>query len=143
MPLAGSAAPAFSIPVVANGQGQITLAKLSGRAVLLNFFASWCIPCKAEVPTIAQLSKIYSKRGVVVIGIDELESPQAASSFAAQFKLPYAIGLDNSGAVGGAYGLIGLPLSIFIDASGKIASRHAGQMSETELRAGLEQIARR
>jgi thiol-disulfide isomerase/thioredoxin len=78
IPQPGSPAPNFSLELIANGQGTVSLDKFKGKGVYLNFFASWCVPCKAEVPTIAQLSKTYAKRGVAVIGVDELESPDAA-----------------------------------------------------------------
>jgi len=87
------------------------------------------------------LSKTYAKRGVVVLGVDELESIAAARAFVARFKLPYAIGLDDSGALGSSYGLIGLPLHVFIGADGKIVARRSGEMSEDQIRAGMEQIA--
>src|SRR5579864_2724343 len=142
-PRPGQPAPDFSVSVVANGHGTVSLSKLKGHGVYLNFFASWCQPCKAEVPEIAQLSKTYAKRGVVVIGMDELESAAAAGGFAAQYKLPYLIGLDSSGSVGGSYGLIGLPLHIFIGADGKVVMTRAGEMTADQIRAGLDKIARR
>jgi cytochrome c biogenesis protein CcmG/thiol:disulfide interchange protein DsbE len=143
IPQVGAPAPAFSIPAIANASGDLTLSRYAGKAIYLNFFASWCEPCKAEVPSIVQLSKEYAKRGVVVIGIDELESASAADGFVARFKLPYPIGLDDSGSVGGSYGLIGMPMHVFIGADGKLVLRRAGEMSADQIRAALDQIARR
>ena len=87
-PRAGAPAPAFSLPVVANGHGTLSLSSLKGHNVYLNFFASWCEPCKAEVPSIAELSKQYASRNVVVVGIDELEQAEAAKGFAERYHLP-------------------------------------------------------
>ena len=143
IPQVGAPAPAFSIQAIANATGDLSLSRYAGKAIYLNFFASWCEPCKAEVPSIAQLSKEYAKRGVVVIGIDELESASAADGFVARFKLPYPVGLDDSGSVGGSYGLIGMPMHVFIGADGKLVLRHAGEMSADQIRAALDQIARR
>jgi thiol-disulfide isomerase/thioredoxin len=143
IPQPGAVAPNFSLELIANGKGTVSLDKYKGKGVYLNFFASWCVPCKAEVPSIAQLSKAFAKRGVVVIGVDELESPDAARGFVARFKLPYPIGLDDSGALGAAYGLIGMPLSVFIGRDGKIAMRRSGQLTEAQIRAGMDQIARK
>lgn len=143
IPKTGAPAPNFSLELIANGQGTVSLDKYKGKGLYLNFFASWCIPCKAEVPSIAQLSKAYAKKGVVVLGVDELESIDAARGFVAKFKLPYAIGMDDSGALGASYGLIGLPLHVFIGADGKIVERRAGEMSADQIRAGLDQIARK
>jgi thiol-disulfide isomerase/thioredoxin len=142
IPQTGAPAPAFSVPALANATGTISLAQYKGKGVYLNFFASWCQPCKAEVPDIARLSKIYARKGVVVIGIDELESATAASGFVNQFKLPYPIGLDTSGTVGGSYGLIGMPLHVFISANGTLLERRAGEMSANQIQAGLDLIAR-
>jgi len=140
---AGAAAPNFSLSLIANGRGTVALSQLKGRAVYLNFFASWCQPCKAEVPSIAQLSKEYAKRGVVVIGVDELEGLDAVRSFVAHFGLPYEIGVDDSGEIGAAYGLRGLPLHVFIDASGKVTALHPGEMNADQIRAALNRIARK
>ena len=143
IPQTGAPAPNFSLELIANGQGTVSLAKYKGKGLYLNFFASWCVPCKAEVSSIAQLSKAYSKRGVAVVGVDELESLAAAKDFVSRYKLPYPIGMDDSGALGASYGLIGLPLHVFIGADGKIVARRSGQMSEAEIRAALDQIARK
>jgi len=141
IPQTGAPAPNFSLELIANGQGTVSLDKYKGKGIYLNFFASWCVPCKAEVPSIAQLSKSYAKRGVVVLGVDELESVEAARGFVSRYKLPYPIGLDDSGALGASYGLIGLPLHVFIGPDGKIVARRSGEMSEDQIRAGMDQIA--
>ena len=141
IPQSGAPAPQFSLELIANGQGTVSLDRFKGKGLYLNFFASWCQPCKAEVPSIVQFSKQYAKRNVVVLGIDELETLSAAKGFVAQFKMPYPIGIDDSGAIGASYGLIGMPLSVFIGPDGKIVKRVAGEMSTAQIKAGLESIA--
>ncbi len=140
-PRVGSPAPAFSLPLVANGQGAISLASLHGHAVYLNFFASWCQPCETEVPYISRLAREYAKRNVVVIGIDELEPAARAQAFARAYHLSYPIALDNSGTVGGDYGLVGLPLHVFIAANGRVAQYRPGELSEDQVRTALNAIA--
>jgi cytochrome c biogenesis protein CcmG, thiol:disulfide interchange protein DsbE len=140
-PHTGSVAPAFALPVVVNGQGTLSLASLKGHAVYLNFFASWCEPCKQEVPYIGKLSKRYAKDNVVVVGIDELESADKAKQFAARYNLPYRVALDDSGDVGGAYGLFGLPLHVFIASDGKVAAYRVGEMSEAQINTELSAVA--
>lgn len=142
IPQPGTQAPPFSLELIANGHGTVSLDKYKGKGIYINFFASWCQPCKAEVPYIVQYSKEYAKRDVVVLGVDELESVGAAKGFVTQFKMPYPIGLDDSGAIGASYGLIGMPLSVFIGADGKIVKRVAGEMSASQIKAGLDSIAR-
>lgn len=141
IPQPGTPAPPFSLELIANGQGTVTLDKYKGKGIYLNFFASWCQPCKAEVPSIVSFSKVYAKRNVVVLGIDELESVNAAKGFVTQFKMPYPIGLDDSGAIGASYGLIGMPLSVFIGPDGKVVKRVSGEMSTAQIKAGLDSIA--
>jgi cytochrome c biogenesis protein CcmG, thiol:disulfide interchange protein DsbE len=139
-PRKGAPAPAFTLPVVANGHGTLTLASLKGHPVYLNFFASWCQPCKEEASSIAALSKQYAPEHVVVIGIDELEQAQAAKEFAERYHLPYSIALDQSGEVGGTYGLIGLPLHVFIGSNGTIAAYRVGEMSKSQIQDELSKL---
>ena len=140
-PRAGAEAPAFSLPVVANGHGTVSLASLKGHNVYLNFFASWCEPCKEEAPSIAQLSKQYAPRNVVVVGIDELEQAEAAKGFAERYHLPYSIALDTSGDVGGSYGLLGLPLHVFIAADGKVEAYRVGELSPSQIKSQLQTLS--
>jgi len=137
-PHVGSPAPAFSLPIVANGGGTVSLDSLKGHAVYLNFFATWCQPCKEEVPYISKLSQQFAKRNVVVIGVDELESADKVKQFAQQYKLAYKLTLDSGGDVGGNYGLLGLPLHVFIAPNGMVAAYRVGEMSEAQVRAALQ-----
>lgn len=140
-PKTGAPAPAFSLPVVANGNGNVSLHDLRGHAIYLNFFASWCGPCKEEVPFIGKLSREYAKRNIVVVGVDELEPADKAREFVAHFHLPYRIALDDSGDVGGSYGLIGLPLHVFIGRNGTVAAYRIGEISEAQLRQQLQALS--
>ena len=140
-PQDGSPAPNFSLPLVANGRGAVSLAQLKGHAVYINFFASWCQPCKAEAPSIGKIAHDFGKHNVVVIGIDELEANEQAKNFATQYNLPYRIAVDSSGEVGGSYGLIGLPLHVFIAADGTVAMHREGEMSEAQIRAELQKLS--
>jgi cytochrome c biogenesis protein CcmG/thiol:disulfide interchange protein DsbE len=142
IPQPGSPAPDFTMTLIANGTGTVSLASLKGKPIYLNFFASWCIPCKTEVPWIVALSKTYAKKGVVVIGVDELESTTAALGFVKQFGVPYPIAADT-GTVGSSYGLIGMPMHVFIGADGKVVLRRSGEMTADQIRAGLDSIAHR
>jgi len=140
-PHTGAPAPAFSLPVVANGTGTVSLSSLKGHAVYLNFFASWCQPCKEEVPYIGTLSKQYAHHNVVVVGVDELEAADKAKQFAVQYHLPYRVALDNSGEVGGSYGLVGLPLHVFIAPNGTVVAYRVGELSESQIRNELQTLS--
>ncbi len=140
-PKTGAPAPAFSLPVIANGNGNVSLQGLRGHGIYLNFFASWCGPCKQEVPYIGKLSKEYARHNVVVVGVDELEPADKAKEFAAQYHLPYRVTLDDNGDVGGSYGLIGLPMHVFIARDGTVAAYRIGEISEAQLRKQLQALS--
>jgi cytochrome c biogenesis protein CcmG/thiol:disulfide interchange protein DsbE len=143
IPQPGSPAPDFAMTLIANGKGSVSLATFKGHPLYLNFFASWCQPCKAELPSIVSLSKTYSKKGVIVLGVDELESTSAALGFVKTFDVPYPVGIDDSGSIGAAYGLIGMPMHVFVGADGKVVLRRDGEMSADQIKAALDTIATR
>lgn len=142
-PRAGQIAPAFNGPVVAGGKGAFDSKSLRGKAFYLNFFASWCQPCKMELPYIGRLARQYAKRGVVTIGVDELEPVEQAAAFANSFHLPYRIVLDRNGDIGGNYGVNGMPVHVFVDARGNVALYRVGPIPEADLRAELDKLSRR
>ncbi len=137
-PKAGEPAPAFTVPRV-DGKTQ-TLAALHGKPVYLNFFASWCAPCNEEAPSIVGFFKKYRGRGLVTIGIDELEAKQKALDFAHKFGAPYTIVLDNDGTMGKDYGAIGLPVHVFIDRRGTISTIRIGEMRPDEIESAIKKI---
>jgi cytochrome c biogenesis protein CcmG/thiol:disulfide interchange protein DsbE len=140
-PMPGQSAPDFTLPVIANGSGQIALSSFRGHGVYLNFFASWCDPCKEEAPWLSKIARAYAKRNVVVVGIDELDQTQPALAFVKKYRLPYGILSDTDGRVGATYGVNALPLHIFIAASGKIKAAQIGPMTEHEIKTEMDLIA--
>ncbi|MDQ2817164.1 MAG: TlpA family protein disulfide reductase [Candidatus Eremiobacteraeota bacterium] len=142
-PRPGTQAPSFSAPLAANGNGSVTDAGLKGHGIYLNFFASWCGPCKAEAPFIGRLSREFARRRVVVVGVDELERAQQAKNFAVQYRLPYRIALDSNGDIGSAYGLIGLPLHVFIGPDGKVVAVRTGELNERQVTDYMRRISSR
>jgi peroxiredoxin len=115
MPLAvGKAAPLFDLET--SSGTKISLTHFKGKPVYLNFFASWCQPCKQELPFIVKQYPAL-KSHAVFLGIDELEAPPQVGPFAKQMGITYPIVIDP-GAVGAAYQIDTLPKSVFIDRQG-------------------------
>ena len=129
--LSGKAAPAFSLPTLF-GKGSLSLASFRGHPVVLNFFASWCSPCKAELPFFATTAKASSSK-VDFIGIDENDSASSARALVTRDRVAYSLVSDSNGAMSGPYGLYGLPTTFAIGANGKVVAEVAGQISQSQL----------
>ena len=117
----GAVAPAFSaLPY--RGTAPVTLAQFRGHPVVLNFWASWCPPCRAEMPALEAAYQRYRARGVVVIGIDGASDTMSASRrFLMDRGVTYPVGRDNRGQVAAAYRVTAFPTTFFITAGGRVA----------------------
>ena len=140
-PREGFSAPDFTLELL--GGGQVTLSELRGKVVLVNLWASWCPPCRAEMPAIEQVYRSYKDLGLVVLGVNTTnqDSESAAASFVQEMGLSFPIPLDRSGAVSASYNLRGLPSCYFIDRQGIIRSVIVGgPMSETLIQSKVEEL---
>lgn len=118
-PKIGAPAPVFSLPKL-DGKGDLSLASLRGKTVVLNFFASWCHPCKQEAPALERVWRDYRARGVVVLGVDTNDATSDARRFLAAHGVTYpAVGGAGYGLVG-EYGIPGLPVTFVVNPSGRI-----------------------
>ena len=131
-PKAGAPAPAFSLPRLA-GEGDLSLSSFRGKTVVLNFFASWCAPCKREAPDLEAVWRRYRSDGLVVLGIDSGDTRGAARSFLSAHGVTYPIGFDPGQKLGlGAYALPGLPATYVINPAGRIVGeRVLGPVSDS------------
>jgi len=120
-PKVGGPAPAFSLSRL-DGTGKVSLASLRGKTVVLNFFASWCDPCKREAPALEKLWQQYRGKGVVVLGIDT--GPDARSDgrrFVSAHRLTYPIVFDpNAGVAMTKYAVGALPVTYVVDPHGRV-----------------------
>lgn len=116
-----------------------SLAAYRGSPVLLNIWATWCPPCRAETPRLEATWRAYRARGLVVVGIEQEDPVAAVRAFVAQFGVTYPILLDSAGKYGAA-AAFGLPTSAFLDHHGNIVGVFSGAMSEADIRNGLRSI---
>ena len=106
-------APAFSLRLL--GGGTVTSDDLRGEPVVLNFWASWCVPCREEMPLFEEMARRYEDRGVHIIGVTYQDSVQGAQGFVDEIGVTYPIALDTDGSLANELGVRGLPQTFFID----------------------------
>ena len=138
--LIGKPTPDVPLPLLQNNQAKLTLDAYRGQPLLVNFFASWCAPCRAEAPALEHLSNQIS-----IIGIAYKDRPQDTMKFLQQYGNPFvAIGRDDDGRAGMAWGVYGVPETYLIAPSGRIKWRHAGPLTRdvisTQLLAKLAEM---
>lgn len=133
----GALAPDWTQPTATGGT--LSLASLHGKAVYLNFFATWCPPCNEEAPGINALAKRYASRGLQVVGVDELENRSKAQQFVKKYGLIYPAIVDD-GTLQNQYRVNGLPVHVFIDRSGTVRKMVVGEMSQPEIATAVKSI---
>jgi cytochrome c biogenesis protein CcmG/thiol:disulfide interchange protein DsbE len=112
-------APAFTLDRL-DQSGKLSLAAYRGRPVVLNFWASWCVPCKEEAPLLEGVWKRYRDQGLVVIGVDINDLRSDARRFARQNKMSYPLAFDGVGETSTDYGLTGVPETFFVARNGRL-----------------------
>lgn len=138
-PIAGHPAPDFALPTL---EGEtVRLSDFKGKPVLLNFWATWCGPCRAEFPDF-QKASVDNADTLVIIGINNTSTDQKdqVPAFVEEFGVTYPIVLDETGETAKAYGILGLPTSIFIDRNGNINEIFTGPINKAYIEAKLSEL---
>lgn len=140
----GAPAPDYSAVTLAGDS--VSLASLRGRTVLLNVWATWCFPCREELPALQQLHETYGGQGLDLVGVsvDALGSSQAIEGFAKRYGVTYALWHDPDNAVSLKFRGIGVPLSVLIGPDGTVRWKHLGPVraDDPALLAALEESLR-
>lgn len=139
-PLLAKSAPAFSLTLF---DGTVLrLEKLRGNVVVLNFWASWCPPCRAEARTLEATWRGRRGQGVVFVGINIQDNDEAARKFLAEFDVTYPNGMDPGSKIAIDYGVWGLPETFIIDREGRITYKHVGALGAATVTAKLDEALR-
>ena len=131
-------APDFTLELF--GGETFSLSEHKGRPVVINFFASWCIPCKAEAPSFDKVYREYKTKDVAFLGVAIQDTKIKAMELVKEVGITFPAGLDEDGKIKESFGVFGIPVTYFIDRNGKINYTHAGMMTEDLIRYELEKI---
>lgn len=114
----GAPAPEIALPML-SGEAR-TLSDLRGQVVILNFWATWCGPCRAEMPALAEIQTQYASRGVIVIGVNQREDAGSVRAYLDSIGVDFPIALDPTGESNRQYRVLGLPTTYLVDRQGVI-----------------------
>lgn len=134
----GTRARNFTLKTIDGGKA--SLSDYRGNVVLVNFWATWCAPCRAEIPDLEAASQTHKDEGFVVLGINVEESQQAVEAFVAEMGMTYPVLLDEHGQVMSEYRSQGLPMSLLLDKEGVIQVRHVGILTGDKLEEYLGKV---
>jgi cytochrome c biogenesis protein CcmG/thiol:disulfide interchange protein DsbE len=145
-------APPFAVPVLWDqhatwpaalrprlDDGRLSLAELRGYPLVLNFWASWCVPCREEAPAFRAMAQRYAGR-VAFLGMDIQDLKGSARRFLGRYRVNYVSVRDGSDSIYTAYGLTGVPETFFLDRRGRAVSHSVGAVSQQELEQGVEAL---
>jgi len=135
-------APDFSLKDA--GDAEIRLSDYRGKVILLNFWATWCPPCKAEMPWFQEFQRTYSNQGLVVIGISmDAEGWKAVRPYVESSKINYRVAVGDPTLAQKYGGVESLPETLLIDRDGRIAARHVGIVSKSNYERDIVQILKK
>jgi len=138
-PLLGRPAAAFSLTTFAGSP--LSLEDLRGKVVMLNFWASWCVPaCYDEAPALERAWQAYRDKGVTVVGVDIQDKEEAARQFLSRFEHSFPNAPDSRGRVAVDYGVYGVPETFFIDRKGRVRFKHVGALTDDIARRHLDTL---
>jgi thiol-disulfide isomerase/thioredoxin len=138
-PLEAQQAPGFSLPLLAGGTAELS-AHLGTDVVILDFWATWCAPCRATLPEIAELSKEYAGKGVQVYAVNIMEEPEMVRDFLSRLGISLPVALDSYNEVTMLYQAEYIPQTVVIGRDGMVAHVHVGPVGLNELRTEIDAL---
>ncbi len=136
--LIGRKAPEFLADSI-NGK-PVSLSNYPESPIILNFWASWCPPCRDETPHFEKIWRLYKEKDVVVIGINVQDDLNSANEYISEFDVTFINGMDKNGRIMVDYGVTGLPVTFFLDREGMIIGRWVGSIGASSLESRVEAL---
>lgn len=135
----GAAAAPFTLENVRPGEDPVALEALRGKPVVVNFWASWCVPCRREMPAFESVYEAVGDR-VAFLGVNHKDYRNSALDFLRQAGTRYPSGFDPAGTVATRYGIVGMPTTLFISGDGRLLEQRPGEISSEELRQTISRL---
>ena len=137
-PVESGLAPDFSLTGI-DGR-KVTLSELRGQVVIINFWASWCPPCREEAAYLEQTWRKYQDQGVVFIGVDYVDTEKEALAYIQEFDITYINGPDIRTEISDAYNIKGVPETFYVSKSGELRGVHIGPLKAPELDQKIDEL---
>lgn len=131
-------APDFTLPTLEGNE--VTLSDLRGQPVLINFWATWCPPCRFEMPAMQRVYERYKDKGLVILAVNYREDKERIRPFVEELGITFIILLDLDGVVANQYRVLGLPTTYFVDRNGKVTNVRVGAMNEEFMEANVQEL---
>lgn len=140
-PVEKGAAPQFTIPLFSGGN--FSLADQRGKVVVVNFWASWCVPCREEAAMLEDTWKKYKDRGVVFLGVDYVDTDKEALAFIKEFGITYPNGPDIGTETSRAFRIQGIPETYFVGKDGQLYGNHIGPIDQPTLMGHIDEVLKK
>jgi len=135
----GEQVPRFDLPALADGEGSVRIEDHLGKPMVINFWATWCEPCRKEAPILERAWQKYRDQGVVFIGVDIRDFTSDARAFVEEFGMTYPVAYDGPATLWEPWGLTGLPETFVVAPDGTIVDHKVGEyVDDAELEAAIE-----
>jgi thiol-disulfide isomerase/thioredoxin len=136
--LAGQPAPVIAL--VDDSGKPVSLEQYRGRVVVMNLWATWCPPCRAEMPDLQRLADAYRDRGLAIVGVNEGESADRARAFAESLRIAFPIWIDDQQRYGRAFVALGMPTTVIVGRDGNVVRGFDGALTYPQMRAAVADL---